>query len=126
MTPAQKKPPTLHGAPVAPIMEIEEGEAIAGAWVSDTVPEIGFYKLLAKRRRDGTCEWVHFVQRADGRKEKFYRGRVDSESQLQAVVEAISRALNTAYGRGVNLHPADAEVMPVDGAWVGPDPGIVQ
>ena len=116
----------LPGAPVAPIMEIEKGEAIAGVWLSDTVPEIGFYKLLAKRKRDGTCEWVHFVQRADGRKEKFYQGRVESESQLQEVVEAINRALNTAYGRRINLHPADADILPGDGAWVGPDPSRIQ
>ena len=126
MKPEKKSAPTLDGVPVSPIMEIEKGEAIAGAWVSDTVPEIGFYKLLAKRKKDGTCEWVHFVQRADGRKEKFYRGKVESEARLRDVVEAINRALDTAYGPRVKLHPADADIIPVDGALVGPDPGTLQ
>jgi len=95
-------------------MEIKEGESIAGAWVSNDVPEIGIYKLIAKEKRDGTCDWAHFVQRSSGLKEKVYRGTVDSSDQLLTVVEAINQALQTAYGPAVQLLPAEADVDYVD------------
>ena len=68
MTGKRKTPivPTYKGKPVQALMSVEKGEEIAGTWTTPVVPEIGFYKLLAKRRTDGVCEWVHFVQRADG------------------------------------------------------------
>lgn len=125
---AKQKPsrPKLGGVPVTPIMEIGKGEAIAGGWVSDRVPGGSFYKLLAKRKSDGTCEWVHFIQRADGSKDRFIRGTVENESRLADVIAAISNALRTTYGVGVTLHAADADVYPVDGALVGKPPDRVQ
>jgi len=95
-------------------MEVKKGERIAGAWVSDAIPEIGIYKLIAKEKRDGTCEWAHFVQRASGLKDKVYRGTVDSAEQLSSVVEAINSALRTAYGPAIKLQPAEADVDYVD------------
>ncbi len=111
----QKGKPTLHGKPFKAIMEIKKGEEIAGAWVTSAVPGIGFYKLLAKRKADGACEWIHFVQRANGSKDKFSRGEVENEDGIVDIVEAINRALRTAYGPGIKLQPADADVYPVDG-----------
>src|SRR3970040_2373256 len=79
------------------VMNVEQGEAVAGAWITPHVPQIGVYKLLAKKKADGTCEWAHFVQRDDGRKEKVYRGTVENEERLNDVVKAINNALHTAY-----------------------------
>ncbi|MFH1633205.1 MAG: hypothetical protein ABIG63_04230 [Chloroflexota bacterium] len=114
-----KGQPTFRGKPFEAIMEIKTGEEIAGAWVTTTVPGIGFYKLLAKRKADGACEWVHFVQRADGSKDKFLRGDVENEARMSDVVEALNRALRTAYGPGIKLQPADTDVYPVDGTVLG-------
>ncbi|MGC8781806.1 MAG: hypothetical protein ACP5UQ_13165, partial [Anaerolineae bacterium] len=99
-------PPTFRGKPIAPILAIGEDEELAGAWATPVVPGVGFYKLLAKRRADGSCEWVHFVQRPDGRKDRFYRGEVEKSEQLADVVAAINRALATAYGPAIRLFPA--------------------
>ena len=118
--------PTYKGKPVQALMAVEKGEEIAGTWTTPVVPEIGFYKLLAKRRADGTCEWVHFVQRADGSKDKVYRGSVESKEQLADVVAAINSALRTAYGPLVQLHPAETEVSLVDGVLTGTPPDRVQ
>jgi len=41
------------------VMNVAEGETIAGMWVAPRIPEIGVYKLAAKQRKDGICEWVH-------------------------------------------------------------------
>ena len=128
MTGKRKTPivPTYKGKPVQALMAVEKGEEIAGTWTTPVVPGIGFYKLLAKRRADGTCEWVHFVQRADGSKDKVYRGTVESKEQLADVVAAINSALRTAYGPLVQLHPAEPEVSFVDGVPTGTPPDRVQ
>ena len=111
MIPVPKKP---SPKPLT-LMNVDKGEEIAGAWVTPTVPGVGFYKLLAKKKKDGQYEWVHFVQRADGRKENVYRGEVESEARLKDVVEAINRALNTAYGSTIRLQVADYDLYTLDG-----------
>jgi hypothetical protein len=128
MTGKRKRPivPTYKGKPVQALMAVEKGEEIAGTWTTPVVPDIGFYKLLAKRRGDGVCEWVHFVQRADGSKDKVYRGTVENKERLADVVAAINRALHTAYGPLVQLHPAETEVSFVDGVPTGTPPERVQ
>lgn len=113
---SSQPPPTFKGKPVVPIMAIGPGEELVGAWASPVVPGVGFYKLLAKRRADGRCEWVHFTQRADGRKDKFYRGEVENVESLADIVEAINEALSTAYGPAIRLFPAEADIFGVDGA----------
>jgi len=122
----RKRRPTLGGVPLDPIMEVKKGECIAGMWVSDPVPEIGSYKLLSKRKADGSCEWVHFVQRPNGYKDRFFRGTVENESRLQDVVDAINKAFGAAYGADVKLHPADADIYPVDGVTMGKTPDKLQ
>ena len=121
MTGKRKMPivPTYKGKPVQALMSVDKGEEIAGTWTTATVPGIGFYTLLAKRRADGTCEWVHFVQRADGSKDKVYRGEVENEARLADVVAAINSALRTAYGPLIRLHHAEADISFVDGVATG-------
>jgi hypothetical protein len=118
--------PTYRGKPVQALMAVEKGEEIAGTWTTPVVPEIGFYKLLAKRRTDGVCEWVHFVQRADGRKDNVYRGTVENKERLADVVSAINNSLRTAYGPLVQLRLAEAEIAFVDGVPTGTPPGRAQ
>ncbi|MDQ1301230.1 MAG: hypothetical protein QG637_1151 [Chloroflexota bacterium] len=114
--------PTYRGKPIAAIMSVDKGEEVAGAWVTPAVPGVGFYKLLAKRLADGSCEWVHFTQRADGSKDKFYRGTVESVERLADVMTVINNSLATAYGPTIRLMPADADVHPVDGVTLGQAP----
>ena len=40
------------------------------------IPQVGIYKLLAKKKADGMIEWAHFVQHDNGLKEKEIRGTV--------------------------------------------------
>lgn len=97
------------------VMNVEKGEEIAGVWVTLPVPQIGTYKLLAKKKTDGTCEWAHFVQRANGSKEKVYRGTVENPARLADVVVALNRALHTAYGPTIRLQPADYDMYALAG-----------
>lgn len=103
--------------PVTPqaVMNLEMGEEIAGTWATPAVPHIGVYKLLAKQKPDGTCEWAHFVQRANGLKEKVYRGTVENPARLADVVIALNRALNTTFGPAICLQPVDYELYALDG-----------
>ena len=128
MTGKRKTPivPTYHGKPVQAIMSVDKGEEVLGSWTTATIPGIGFYKLLAKRRADGVCEWVHFVQRASGAKDKFYRGKVENEARLADVLAALNSALRTAYGPLIRLHPAEADISFVDGVMTGTPPDEVQ
>lgn len=119
------KPPKIDSKrPLAAqaVMNVDKGEEIAGAWVTPHVPQIGIYKLLAKKKKDGTCEWAHFVQRDNGLKEKVYRGTVENEGRLKDVLTALNNALRTAYGPNIQLQAADADVYTLDGKK---DSGIV-
>jgi len=40
------------------MMNVGKDEQIAGMWISKHIPGTGYYKLLAKEKKDGTCEWV--------------------------------------------------------------------
>jgi len=102
------------------VMNVNEGEEILPSYVTPHVPQIGIYKLLAKKKKDGKCEWAHFVQRDDGRKENVYRGEVENESRVADVIAAINSALNTAYGPAISLHPADSDMYTLDGKQVPP------
>ncbi len=102
------------------VMNVNEGEEILPSYVTPHVPQIGIYKLLAKKKKDGKCEWAHFVQRDDGRKENVYRGEVENESRVADVIAAINSALNTAYGPAIRLHPADSDMYTLDGKQVPP------
>ena len=102
------------------VMNVEEGEEVLGAYVTPHVPQIGIYKLLAKKKKDGTCEWAHFVQREDGRKENVYRGEVENETQLADVVDGINAALRKTFGPTISLRPADSDMYTLDGKQVPP------
>jgi len=80
------------------VMNIEKGEEIIGAWITPKIPEIGFYKLLAKQKKDGSCEWVHFIQRINGEKDSFFRGEVKSKEEIEKVVAGINAALSKTFG----------------------------
>jgi len=92
------------------IMELAAGEEIAGMWVTPTIPGTGFYKLFAKKKKDGTYEWAHFIQRDDGRKERIMRGTAENKEQLDQVVETANRNLMKFFGPAYGLRPADADV----------------
>ena len=97
------------------IMNVAKGETIAGMWVSPLIPGTGFYKLLAKRKPDGTCEWVHFLQREDGSKKELFRGEVESEARLNDVVNTTSTTLGKIFGIGVKLKVAEFDTYTIDG-----------
>jgi len=97
------------------VMNVEKGEEIAGMWVTPHVPEIGIYKLLAKKKKDGTCEWAHFVQRDNGLKDNVYREIMENEGRLKDVLEALNNALRKTYGPLIQLKAADADVYTLDG-----------
>ncbi len=62
------------------VMNVDKGEEIVGGWATPHIPQVGVYKLLAKKRKDGAIEWAHFVQRDNGAREKVYRGDVESRA----------------------------------------------
>ena len=97
------------------VMSVERGEKIAGVWVAPSISDVGTYKLVAKQKSNGSCEWAHFVQRADGRRDKVYRGSVECSEHLEDVLSAINAALQRTFGPSVQLRPADADFYTLDG-----------
>ena len=97
------------------VMSVGRGERIAGIWIAPEIPEIGIYKLVAKQTPNGSCEWAHFVQRADGRREKVFRGSVESVDHLEDVLAAINSLLGRTFGDRIQLQPADASFYTADG-----------
>lgn len=104
---------------VPAVMRVEKGEKIVGGWITPEIPGVGMYKLLAKKRCDGTCEWIHFIQRSTGKKEKFVGGTVRSEMEVVQVVAAINRSLERVYGPQCRLQPAGASAGAVDASKAG-------
>jgi hypothetical protein len=100
------------------MMAIDEGEEIAGAWITPYIPEVGMYKLLAKKKKDGTFAWIHFIQRLNGSKDRVMRGTTENEAQLNEVIEIANRNLKKIYG--VTLQPADADMYTLDGKGAPP------
>ncbi len=97
------------------VMSVERGETVAGIWIAPEVRNVGIYKLLAKQKLDGTCEWAHFIQKSDGRRGEVYRGTVENSDQLEEVLKAINSALGRTFGPQVQLKPADANFYTMDG-----------
>jgi len=110
--------PTLPRGPA--VMNVDKGEKIAGAWITPHLEGIGVYKIIAKKKADGTCEWAHFVQRDNGVKEKVTRGTLESPDRLPDLVEAHNRGLHTAFGPGISFQRADADVYTLDGKKAPP------
>ena len=89
-------------------MNVDKGEEIIGGWASAHIPQVGIYKLLAKKRADGIVEWAHFVQRDSGAKEKVYRGEVESREKLDEVLEIMNGQLKRVFG--ITMKAADYDM----------------
>ncbi len=100
------------------VMNVDEGEESAGGWASPHIPQVGIYKLLAEKKRDGSFEWAHFVQRDNGTKEKIYRGQVKSREQLDEVLEIMNKNLHKFLG--VTMQAADYNAYSLDGKKASP------
>jgi len=95
------------------MMSIDKGEEIAGAWITPYIPEVGMYKLLAKKKKDGTFEWIHFIQRLNGNKDIVLRGKAKDQAQLDNLLEVANGKLQAIFK--VKLQPADADMYTLDG-----------
>ena len=95
------------------VMNVDKGEEIVGGWATLRISQIGIYKLLAKKRKDGVIEWAHFIQRDDGTKDRVLRGEVHSREQLDEVIEIANRNLKKLFG--VVLQTTDYDMYTLDG-----------
>ena len=74
---------------------------------------MGIYKLVAKKKVDGTIDWAHFVERENGLKEKVIRGTLNSLKEFDILIDTINDNLRRIFG--VTLQPAACDVRTVDG-----------
>ena len=95
------------------VMTMEEGEEILAGRVTAHIPQVGIYKLLAKKKVDGTIEWAHFVERDNGLKEKVMRGTVNTLDEFAIVIDAVNNNLRRVFG--VGMQPAEYDVRTLDG-----------
>jgi len=95
------------------VMNVDEGEEIVGGWATAHIPQVGVYKLLAKKRKDGLIEWAHFIQRDNGAKERLMRGEVESREKLNEVIDSANKNLGRLFG--VTLQAVDYEMYTLDG-----------
>jgi len=100
------------------VMNLDEGKEIVGGWAAAKIPQVGIYKLLAKKRKDGIIEWAHFVQRDNGLRDRVSRGELESYEQLEEVLEIMNRNLKKFFG--VNMKPAEYDVYSLDGKKASP------
>jgi hypothetical protein len=95
------------------VMNIEAGEELFGGWATPHIPQVGIYKLLAKKKADGTLEWAHFVQRDNGLKERVLRGTVKNSDEFAVVSDAVNNNLRRVFG--VIMQVAEYDVSTLDG-----------
>lgn len=95
------------------VMNLEEGEEIFTGWATPHIPQVGIYKLLAKKKVDGSIEWAHFVQRDNGLKEKVMRGTVNTLDEFDIVIDAVNSNLRRVFR--VTMQPAAYDVRTLDG-----------
>jgi hypothetical protein len=95
------------------VMNADAGEEIVGGWATPKIPEVGIYKLVAKKRVDGRIEWAHFVQRDNGARERVMRGDAASPEELQFVIDTTNRNLRKFFG--VSMQPVDYDRYTVGG-----------
>ncbi|HKK02044.1 MAG TPA: hypothetical protein VJ955_07750 [Desulfuromonadales bacterium] len=97
----------------AAVLSIEKGEEIFGGWATAPIPQVGIYKLLAKKKADGTIEWAHFVQRDSGVKERVLRGEVKTPEEFTVVKETVNSNLRRIYG--VTLQASGYDIGTLNG-----------
>lgn len=95
------------------VMTLEEGEEILAGRATAHIPQVGIYKLLAKKKADDTIEWAHFVERDNGLKEKVMRGTVNSLVEFDIVIDTVNDNLRRIFG--VTMQSAEFEVRTLDG-----------
>jgi hypothetical protein len=95
------------------VMNVDEGEEIVGRWATAHIPQVGVYKLLAKKHKDGIIEWAHFIQRDNGAKERVMRGEVESREKLDEVIEIANKNLGRLFG--VKLRAVGYDMYTLDG-----------
>jgi hypothetical protein len=95
------------------VMNLDTGETIAGLWSTPQIPDVGVYKLVAKKRLDGKFEWAHFQHRVDGTRRVLLRGEVEAKGRLAAVLEVTNSTLTRIYG--VVMQVADFSATTTDG-----------
>ena len=72
------------------VMSVEKGEEIVAALISGHIPGTGYYKLLAKKKKDGLIEWAHFTERDNGQKENVFASWKKCRSSFTNIVVIIS------------------------------------
>ena len=92
------------------MMYINNGEKMAGLWRTGHIPGTGMYKILSKQKKDGTFEWVHFVQRDNGIKENVYRGEVDTKEKLLQVVDIMDKTISKVSGGKVKFEVGEYDM----------------
>ena len=97
----------------AAVMNVEKGEEIVGGWATPHIPQVGLYKLLAKKKTNGEIEWAHFIQRDNGLKEMVMRGTVKNRGELDTVIEVANKNLSKLFG--VTLQATDYDMYTLDG-----------
>ena len=98
------------------MMNIEEGEEVFAGLVTMHLPQVGIYKLLAKKKADGTKEWAHFVERNNGLKENVMSGTVNTLDEFDRLVDTINNNLHRIFG--VTMQAAEYDVRTLDGKKV--------
>jgi hypothetical protein len=97
------------------VMSVEKGEEVVVGLVSGHIAGTGRYKLLAKKKKDGSFEWAHFVERDTGLKEKVYRGELSSKEELKTLIEVMNKTLTKIFGPAAEMKNGIPEVKNIFG-----------
>ena len=94
------------------LVNIHEGEEMVAMYTSLPIADAGIYTFIAKKRKDGTYQWVHYVQKFTGAKESMYNGHVKTMEQVNMVLSIINNNLANTFGAAAEMKAADITYTP--------------
>ena len=102
------------------VLELQDGDELAGAWSTPKHPTIGSFRLLLKRTADQRLLWAHYIQAPDGTTGMVLRGELRHPDELKQLQEVIHRTIRKVTGEELRLEDSDYLATSSDGLLLRP------
>lgn len=102
------------------ILELEDGDELAGSWSTPEHDRFGTFRLLLKRTPDNRLLWAHYIQAPDGTTGMVIRGELRHPDELKQLQDTIHRTIRKVTGEELRLEDSDYLASSADGNSLRP------
>lgn len=103
------------------ILELEDGDELAGSWSTPKHDRFGTFRLLLKRTPENRLLWAHFIQAPDGTTGMVMRGELRHPDELKPLQDTIHRTIRKVTGMELRLEDSDYLATSSDGFPLRPE-----